>query len=239
MNNWNSWAEEIMEMPAKERVLIAEEILSKLSEYGPQAEKLAEAIGDRNEFDYYAFNTHLHYVPYKERTPGSVDLCRWKKPHLIVKHKKLPLTIIVGDAYQRPFSAKQSIKSISKNSPVPQHLSWVEAVSRLSTQQKQILRDKIMDAIRSYRKNKNKNELWLSDFLEKSKEFTLKGFCVNCNYVRMDGDSDSIESLWIHPWGSQQLLFTHRDFPAMMIVGPTLRLNENLVGESDMVGFTG
>jgi hypothetical protein len=239
MENYESWADNIIPLSENDREQIAENVLNDFVKYGKKAKELANAIADKKEFEYYAFNTHLHFIPIKEGKSGKAEHIKWKKPHLIVKHKKLPLAIIIGPQFTKPLSKTVLVHSISKGMEIKQHLEWVNAVSKMSIVRKKALYQLLLAGIRSHRRKKKPGERWLSDFLENNQEFILKGFCVNCCYLRMEGDKDQIEPLWIHPWGTPQILFTHRDFPAMMVVGPALRLHQNIFGQKDMIGYTG
>jgi hypothetical protein len=241
--NYPVWANDVMEMDADKRIALAEDILNDFAKKNRKSAKLARAIADRKEFEYYTFNTHLHFLPIRNGRAGTAELSLWKTPQILVKHKKLPLSIIVGGEWQRPLSRGQKISKISEGSPVKQHLKWVEMVSSWTTERKKSLVDKLISGLRAQKKSKKPGQKWLSDFLEaqtsSNSEFILKGFCINCCYLRIDGEHGDIKPLWIHPWGTPQLLFTHRDFPAIMIVGPSMRLNENVFGQKDMVGYTG
>lgn len=237
------WVSNMLDLTEDERIVIANEVLKKFRQTSPKAKPLADDIAAYKEYEYYSFSSHLHFVPANIKKRHFVAHSAWHEPRLLMKHKKLPLQIIVGSKFKAPFAKLETIDSMLKAFEIPQGLSWVDDATRMNREQKMKLAELCVNAIKHYRRSKAKDRKWLSDYIEiqlaGKGEFQFRGFCVNCCYIRMDGEKESIESYWIHPWGSQPLLFTHRNFPAIMIVDPRMRLHQNLAGERDMIGYTG
>jgi len=116
---------------------------------------------------------------------------------------------------------------------VKDHLSWVKTMLKAPVSRRHAWFNAIIDGIRSYRDKTThkKDALWLSDIIQDDATWEVIGFAVNQQYVRMDGDKDLLDAIWVHPWGTPNLVLKHRKLPLIITVGPGIRWNESILGE--------
>lgn len=238
MKELKPWAEKQSSNDFRDRVATMNAVLENFGSLSAKAENLVKSIEDQKEFRKLSYLTHLHYIPLDKKYPDTAQLIRFDRPMVAVSHKKLPLIVAVGDKFVSK-GVPQLISDMEKSFEVKQNLGWVRAVSHMNREEKNKLADLIIEGIKSYRQSKSSQEKWLTDFIRDEKEFKLLGFAVNIPYINVDSKWGDTKPLWIHPWGTPQLLLWIKGLPAIMIVGPTIRLNENIFGDRSMEGYTG
>jgi hypothetical protein len=123
-------------------------------------------------------------------------------------------------------------------SEVKEFLTWAETMIATPIKQRKIWVEKIIAGIRSYREPKTKNpdmesqKKYLSDMLENEDDVELIGFAVNSSYIKVDSPhEEELGALFIHPFGTPQLLYKHKKLPMLLIVGPGIRLDESILEE--------
>lgn len=238
MKELKPWAEKQSSNDFRDRIATMNAVLSNFGELSPKAENLTKSLENQKEFRKLTYLTHLHYIPMEKRYPNTAQLIRFERPMVAAAHKKLPLIIAVGDEFVSK-GVPHLISDMEKSFEVKQNLGWVKAVSHMDRGEKEELADLIIEGIAAHRKNKTPQEKWLSDFIQDEKEFKILGFAVNIPYINVDSKWGDTKPLWIHPWGTPQLLLWIKGLPAIIIVGPTIRLNENIFGDKNMEGWTG
>jgi len=70
------------------------------------------------------------------------------------------------------------------------------------------------------------------------------GLGVNACYVRVNGDKELLNSLWVHAFGSPVLMLKHKKLPVIVLAGPGIRYNSSILQEhgidgSEVLGITG
>ena len=102
--------------------------------------------------------------------------------------------------------------------------------------------EKILDGIRSYRPQDNKDikkeTKWLTDALKDESTWELVGFATNLQYLRVDHDDDEIlKYVFVHPWGTPPLIYKHKKLPMFITVGPGIRWNDSILRELTENGY--
>jgi hypothetical protein len=237
-DNYLPWVDEVYLQSTKKRIEGVEELLSKVAGLDDEAEKTVKAFANPKEFEKLSYLGFMNVVDMGAPTPGKVQVVKFPAPVVAMKHTKLPL--IYGITTKLP--SKGSLVDIEKSKApmgVNQLLDYSQTLSRMSVADKKKLYELTIDGIRTYRKDNSKGDVWLSDFLESNKDFEFHGFTLNLPYINVDPKFGDTKSFWIHPWGTPQLLFTHRRLPIIMVVGPSVRLDQNVLGDRNMTGYTG
>lgn len=116
---------------------------------------------------------------------------------------------------------------------VKDHLSWVKTMLKAPVSRRREWIKTIIDGIKSYRDKQapKKDVLWLSDVIQDDATWELIGVAVNQQYVRMDGDKELLDAIWVHPWGTPNLVYKHRKLPLIITVGPGIRWNDSILSE--------
>ena len=237
-DNYLPWVDEVYLQSTKKRVSGVEDLLSKVSTIDEEAENTVKAFANPKEFEKLSYLGFMNVVDMGAPTPGKVQILKFPEPIVAMKHTKLPL--IYGITTKLPIKGiLVDIKASKNPMGVNQLLDYTDTLSRMSVADKKKLYNLTLDGIRTYRKENSKGDIWLSDFLESEKDFQFQGFALNLPYINVDPKFGDTKSFWIHPWGTPQLLFSHRRLPIIMIVGPSVRLDQNVLGERNMLGYTG
>lgn len=237
MKELASWVSDTLKYSIKEKEDIVNGILEEFGSLSKEAMEIAKDIEAQREYRKLSFITHLYYVPITNSRKNKVNLLRFNAPAIMVSHRSLPILMVI---HNESLSNKvSSIDDIESSFTIKQNLSWIKVLSHMNPTEKRELFFKLIDGIKFYRKRKDAGKKWLSDFLVNENEFTLVGFSVNISYINVDPKWGDTNVLWIHPWGTPQLLMNHENLPCMIIVGPSIRLNENILGEKNMEGYTG
>lgn len=247
---YDSWVEDVYGGDVKERERLVNDAIDRASSASPAVAKLLESFNDDNEFKKPCTLAFQFYVPMDEKKDGYVRHKSFSAPLVVKTHKRLPITIGIGDKIGGRESWKR-IPEIQQAMNVKQVLGYVDRLSRMSTPAKKELLEKTFEALESYRdkkeaaasikkmKDPNAEKVWLSDVLRSGKEFKLNGFSVNYPYINLDKKYGDTKPFWVHPWGPGQLLYSHRTSPIIIIAGPYQREDENILGERNMIGKTG
>lgn len=248
MSEYAPWVDVIYEAPLEEREKALNHVIQKFGQHSEKANALAAAVANLEEFEKPSFMTHVHLVRMNEGEPGKIEHMKFEKPAFAVKHKKLPIVFIMGED-EKVFKGPTSFHSkdaIDKNFDIPQVLSWPEIVSHATKAEKEKLKGMIVEGIRDHRSKEKKNfappraqTKWLSDLVENKNEFEVVGFAANAPYINVDKNYGDTQPIWVHPWGVPTLLLKLKGNPAMMMVSPAIRLNENFLGDRSMEGYTG
>lgn len=235
--NYSDWVDQMYSAPTAERLTAMDGVLEELASTGAEGNALADSLGDPKEFEKPILLGYLHYSSIHQK-PGTLTHLKFPHLTLALKHKRLPMIIVVSR--NEPVVGKNiHIEAMKKSMGVLQALSYAHALPKMSVKEKGRLRELVIEGIRSYRKDNAKGRQWLSDYLRTNKDFSFLGFAINLPYINVDSSTGDTKSFWVHAWGTPQLLFSHKRLPAMMIVGPSVRLDENILGETNMTGFTG
>lgn len=252
MAEYSPWVDEIYEGSLEEREKALNHVVQKFAKHSEKANALAAAVANLEEFEKPSFMTHVHLVRMNSGEAGKIEHMKFEKPAFAVKHKKLPVVFIMGES-EETFRGPRSLhekSEIDQTFDIPQVLSWPEVVSRASKGEKEKLKDMIVEGIRDHRSKSNPKEKknfapsrketrWLSDLVSDGREFEVVGFAANAPYINIDKDYGDTQPIWVHPWGVPTLLLKLKGNPAMMMVGPAIRLNENFLGDRSMEGYTG
>lgn len=232
------WIDDVYSSSTKERIASAEELLSTLNA-DSEAASLNSALADPKEFIKLQFSPYIYYVPMNETLENRVRHIKFKTPTISLKHKRLPL--LVGASYEIGDGGSVVPIDYVKDFPpnIRQILAYANTVSRMSKNEKNRLKELIIDGIRTYRKGSEKKSEWLSDYVESGRDFEILGFALNHSYINVDPGYGDTKPLWIHPWGTPSLLLKHKRLPYFMVTGPSIRLDENVRGEKNMLGWTG
>jgi hypothetical protein len=237
-DQYAEWLDRLAEASHAKRIDEIENFLGRFAEKSSEAERLVEAAIDPKEFEKPIILPYLDYTSAAQQPKSTLSHVRFPSLTIALKHRRLPMILVMTEKLsKRRFHVP--IEKIKKAFGVVQALSYTKTLSKMTTNEKSKLRELILEGIRSYRKENRKNTLWLSDYLESGKDFSFRGFAANLPYINVNPKFGDTQSFWIHAWGTPQLLFSHARLPVMMIVGPSVRLDENVLGESNMVGFTG
>lgn len=122
---------------------------------------------------------------------------------------------------------------------VKSFLTWVKTTMNSGRKDRRKLKNQILDAVResSIKSKQNPRDPYqgkkLYDALRDTAKFKLIGFAPNVMYVKEDGTEDQLNTVWVHAWGMPTLLFKHKKFPMLIMVGPGIRFNETLLSELD------
>lgn len=233
-----TWFDSVYKASDSKRVELVEDVLSDFAMLDKTAENLARSMADNKEFKKFIIPSHIHYVP---ATQKGIFRAEMTKPCVGAMHKRLPLLIIVHNPDSKMEIQDESFEEIQKEFPIAQSLSWAKTVSNLSSKDKEELFDLLVEGIRAHRKE-NKNPSggkWLSDVIKSQSDFKLVGYSMNIPYLNVEKRHGNTRPLWIHPWGTPQMYLQHRKLPVTMIAGPSIRLDENVLGDKNMLGFTG
>lgn len=234
------WVDKIYDQDVNARLRELNRVLNSFAGLSRLSEKLGEALADLKEFEKPSFLTHLHTVPMKGGAPGKVKHLKFTSPVVAVKHKTLPLVLAVGKNKSVMSSGPEvSFDKVDSDFEIRQCLSWVDVVSRMNLSEKKNLANLILAGLVAQRKGKRSDEVWLSDFIAKGREFKIVGFAANAPYINVDRKWGDTKPIWVHPWGIPALLLKHKTLPIIMMVSPAIRLNENMLGDKSMEGYTG
>jgi hypothetical protein len=233
------WVDKAYARSLDERLKMLGTVTAGFSKFGKKAAELARQMEDLEDFEKTSFLTHLHIVRLDESHPGLVEHVKFSSPVYAAKHKTLPMVIAIADRWApfREHGKLVKFEDSAKGLGIKQVLSWTRVVSAMKSAEKQKLAQLTIDGIRAQKSGEY--PVWLSDMIEAGKEFEIVGFAGNAPYINVDKTFGDTKPVWVHPWGIPALLLRHRQFPAMMIVSPTIRLNENIRGERNMEGYTG
>lgn len=238
MRELGSWVSKINDSSFEDRTAELNAVLSNFGSISEEAANIAKVIAENREFQKLSYLTHLHYIPKKERYPETLRLFSFKSPVVAVKHKKLPLILAVAEDFpEKGFI--EDFPAVKSRFAVKQSLGWARAVSHMNESEKKDLENLIIEGIESYRKTLSSGQQWLSDFIRAGKDFSVMGFAINIPYINVERKFGPTDTLWVHAWATPQLLLRHRTLPAIMIVGPSIRLDENIFGDRSMEGYTG
>lgn len=232
------WIDGIYDSPLKDRESVGEDLINEVSKTKRGA-SLVDALIDKKEFIKLQYIPYIYYVPLSKTLDGRVFHFKFSSPVIAKKHRKLPL--ILGVSYDL-FEQKSvvPIDYVENYEPdLKQILSYAKTLSKMTKEEKNHLVDLVFAGVQSYREGSEKRKGWLSDYLKNSPEFELVGFALNHTYINVESKYGDTQPLWVHPWGTPVLLYVHRDEPFFILTGPALRLDENVRGEKNMVGFTG
>lgn len=235
---YSSWIDDAYSATTQERKECAEHVLTTLANLNAEGKKLVDSFIDNKEFEKLSIVGYLNYTDLHHAVKGEICNLKFTSPTIASKHKKLPLILLISEA-KSPAAKYINIAENRKSLGVTQILSYNDSISRMTREEKQKLYKLCIDGIRTYRKESKKSDNWLSDYLDSGKDFKFTGFSANFPYINVDPKYGDTEAFWIHAWGTPQLLFTHLRLPVMIIVGPSVRLDENVLGERNMLGFTG
>jgi hypothetical protein len=120
---------------------------------------------------------------------------------------------------------------------VVQMLSWVDAVLSSTSEYRRRLVKQALSDIETYKSVTDQptpQGLALADLLRNPKEFELVGIVPNLMYIRVEGDREDLEPVWIHPWALPMLVFKHKKTCSMVIAGASQRWNETALQEIPM-----
>jgi hypothetical protein len=117
-------------------------------------------------------------------------------------------------------------------------LSWVDLLCNLPTHEKKTWIKTLLDGIKSYRKSKSKDDVYLTEMLEDG-EFKCVGFSTAISYITSSTDQNSKGVVFHHPWGTPALIYKHKRLPLVIITSPSLRHDETIDGKRNVQGFTG
>lgn len=235
--NYSPWVDEMYTAPQHEREELIQELLHKFSKLSGEGKKIVESLEDKKEFEKPILLAYMHFTAKGSQAKGTLSHLKFPQVALAMKHKKLPLIFVVSG--EIPNAKSVEIEEMKGSMGIPQVLTFTETLSRMGSSDKDKMFDLIIEGIRSYRPAKSKDDKWLSDYLISNSDWKFLGFSANLPYLNVDPSTGDTKNFWIHAWGTPQLLFSHRRLPAMMIAGPSVRLDENVMGERNMTGFTG
>lgn len=130
---------------------------------------------------------------------------------------------------------------------IKDHLAWAKTMLSASKETRKKWVKTIIDGIKSYRgKKSSEDSVWLSDMIQNKDEWELIGFAINQQYIRATGDAELLDAIWVHPWGTPNLLYKHKKLPVIITVGAGIRWNDSILGEIEkneyddsVAGFTG
>lgn len=236
--NYNTWVDTYSKMSTSDRKKNIEEILGAIAQTSDEAQKIVESFTDPKEFEKISMLGYMHFVPLESCEPDKVAHLKFKTPVVAMKHKKLPIIMAMGKTLP-DHCAFVSIDAAKPSMGVDQLLSYNKTLSKMSKAEKSHLFNLTIKGIQTYRDSKNAGKEWLSDYLVKNKDFTFKGFALNLPYINVDPAYGDTRSFWVHAWGTPQLLFSHKRLPVMIITGPSVRLDKNVLGDTNMTGYTG
>lgn len=231
-----NWIFDLSSSSKEDRVRVAKEIFARTRKF-KEGKKLVDSIEKGNDYRKPVFITHLHYIPIGKNSPNSAKVLEFRSPLLAYNHKKLELVVAMAEKLPAPKS--ESIDKIPKEFEVKQSLSWLKAVSYMNSKEKQELLDRILVGFEAQRKYKKPDQKWLSDVIREGDPFEVLGFVANIPYYNINKKWGDDTVFWIHPWGTAQILLRHNELPIIMIAGPSIRLNKNIFGQSNMEGYTG
>jgi len=235
----SSWDKEFRSARSGERKKIAQEVIEDFSSINDESSLFGDSLKDKNEFIKLQVVPFIYVVPFKRMLEDRLLKLSFCGPLVLKKHKTLPMIFGVTnceslyDADVVPFDEAKDFDGI------PQVLSYAKAVPFMEPNDKKRLYSSLIDGIKSHRNQNEKKEGWFSDYLSKNDDFNLVGFALNHTYYNLENEFGETAPMWVHPWGSPILLYQHKRLPAIMLVGPWLRLDENVLGDNDMTGFTG
>lgn len=238
-----SWLAEIADQENALRLKTVRKILDHLEKKNNEAKKMVASFKDQKEFVKPSFVPYFYYIPMNKTLDKRALHLKFKKPMVGLKHKKLPLIMIVGEtsAKTEDVVPLDYVETFGTNENAPKHfLSYARTLSCMNKKDKDALLKLSLDGLRSYQKeNKNKSRGWFSDYLANNKDFDLKGYALNFSYINLDPKYGDTGPIWVHPWGLPSLLYQHKRNPIYMLTGPAHRLDENILGQTNMVGHTG
>lgn len=130
---------------------------------------------------------------------------------------------------------------------VKEALAWVGTMLKTPQRERERWVDIILNGVVDNTPAKAKNEAKNLVKMIRDGTFELMGFAPNVQYIRVRGPSSFLGSWWVHPFSSPTLVAKHRTLPIIILVGPSLRLNEATIREiedgslyeNDVIGFTG
>lgn len=235
--NYNPWVDEIYVQKDADRLSFINTALKNFSSINSIAADLCKSLTDPKEFTKPIVISHLHFASDKVQKPGQIQLLKFSDVVVGLKHTRLPM--ILAFTSSLPQAKSVAIGENKTFSGIKQLLSYTDTLSKMNTNEKLDLLEATMDGIRSYREEHadQKTTTWISDYLESGKDFKFLGFVADLPYINIDPSTGDTRTFWMHAWGTPQLLFSHHSLPIIMIIGPSLRLDENVLGQKNMVGF--
>jgi len=247
---YDSWVENIYAGTDEDREKIVNDAINRIAVKSGKAQDLIRSFQNDDEFKKLSTMAFIFYIPINSKKDGYVKHKKFAAPLTMKTHKRLPMTLGIGGKISSPESWV-SLDEVKKAMGVKQALGFVDRLSRMDTKSKKELLEKTYEGLEFYRDEKegkdsirkmksgNGETGWLSDFLRSGSEYELNGFAVNYPYINLDSKYGDTEPFWVHPWGPGQLVFSHRTIPSIIIVGPSQREDENVLGQRNMIGKTG
>jgi len=238
----DSWLVKMMDRDNTARLKEASGILNSLANKSSEAKGIVSSLQDRKEFIKPSLVPYFYYIPLNRTLDDRLMHLKFKTPMVGVKHKRLPLIMIAGKSGAKSENVvpMDYVERFGKQENSPKHfLSYARPLTRMGKEAKLKLYDLSLDGMRSYRKDNPKKSGWFSDYLENNKDFVLKGYVVNYSYINLDPKYGETAPVWVHPWGLPSMLYAHKRLPIYMLTGPAHRLDENILGQRNMVGHTG
>lgn len=220
-----------------DRLSFINKALQNFSNINSASAELSKSLVDKKEFTKPILISHLHFTSDKVQKPGQIQLLKFEDVTVGLKHSRLPM--ILAFTSSLPQAKNVAIAENKTFSGIKQLLSYTDTLSKMTPGEKDELFEATIEGIRSYRSENSDKKVtnWISDYLESGKDFKFLGFVADLPYINVDPSTGDTRTFWMHAWGTPQLLFSHHNLPIMMIIGPSLRLDENVLGQKNMVGF--
>lgn len=123
--------------------------------------------------------------------------------------------------------------------PVRSFLTWVKTLMNSDKKDRRKLKNRILNDIKDTKQGLSNGKAdpyqgkKLYEALKDAAKFKLIGFAPNVMYLKEDGSPDQLSTVWVHAWGMPTLLYKHKKFPMLIMVGPGIRFNKTLLSEID------
>ncbi len=131
-------------------------------------------------------------------------------------------------------------------------LSWAKKMMGYDASTRVNFAEDVLESLKKYSedgeggKNSSKGKA-LYEWLTDQSQFEKVGFIPNVMYIKINAkDKKDLKYLWVHPFGSETLLFMHKKLPIMVIANPMIRFNKTVLSEmkiskqeSQILGISG
>lgn len=234
----NPWLDSIYKAKYDERVDAADKVINSLTS-NKEGSKYVDSFLDEKEFVKTQFIPYQYYVPMGKTLENRCAHLKFPSPVIARKHKRLPMIFLMSkmEGFKSDIVPIDYVENYGKD--LRQILEYAKPLSYMDQVEKEDLKDILIEGVRSYRGQNSKKDGWFSDYLESNNDFNLLGFSLTHSYINVDKETGDTAPLWVHPWGAPCLFYQHKRQPLFMVTGPCLRLDENVFGQKNMIGFTG
>ena len=164
----------------------------------------------------------------------------FKTPALVLNDSDFPMLFVTSPE----ISLDHAEVDVSEAQDVLERHMWVKILTKASPAQRSAIKNKVIESVEYFKAKwrqtednpprwdlvkKSKKSEQLSKFLRSNSKLKFEGFIPNIVYLKEYGNSDQLESDWVHAFSSPTLLYSHKALPLFIIAGPDIMFNDSII----------